>query len=52
VFENGVVDVVEIFCLAQLKAWPWAKYKKQRVYFSFSINTCVLMCAWKLLFDI
>jgi len=36
VFENGVVDVVEIIYLAQLKAWSWAKYRKKNVNFSFS----------------
>jgi len=36
VFKNGVVDDVEIFTLAQLKAWSWAKFRWLRVNYSVS----------------
>jgi len=35
VFKGGVVDAVEIFGLAQLKGWLWAKYKMKRTTFSY-----------------
>jgi len=33
---GGVVDADEIFSLAQLKGWLWAKYKIKRTFFSYS----------------
>jgi len=36
VFKGGVVDAVEIFSLAQLKGWLWAKNKMKRTTFSYS----------------
>jgi len=36
VFKGGVVDADEIFSLAQLKGWLWAKYKMKRTTFSYS----------------
>jgi len=35
VFKGGVVDAVEIFSLAQLKGWLWAKYKMKKTSFSY-----------------
>ena len=40
VFKGGVVDADEIFSLAQLKGWLWAKYKMNRTTFSYS--DCIL----------
>jgi len=40
VFKGGVVDAIEIFSLAQLKGWLWAKYKMKRITFSYS--DCIL----------
>jgi len=31
VFNNGVVDDLEIFFLAQLSCWTWVKYCRKRV---------------------
>ena len=36
VFSNGVVDEVEIFAMAQVKAWYWAKTGRQKINYSFS----------------
>ena len=36
VFKGGVVDADEIFSLALLKSWLWAKYKIKRTSFSYS----------------
>jgi len=36
VFKEGVVDVVEVFSLAQLKVWSWVKHKMSRMRFSYS----------------
>jgi len=36
VFYNGRVDVQEIFTLAQLNAWTWAKFKWHRMDKSYS----------------
>ena len=36
VFRGGVVDANEIFSLAQVKGWLWAKYKMKRTIFSYS----------------
>jgi len=36
VFNNDVVNAVEIFTLAQLKGWLWAKFKKGEVNFSLA----------------
>jgi len=36
VFNRGVVDVVEIFSLAQLKGWLWIKHKLSRITLSYS----------------
>jgi len=45
VFNNGVVDDLEIFSLAQLNCWTWVKYCRKRVIFSLSDwNFCPLQC--------
>jgi len=36
VFRGGVVNVVEVFFLAQLKGWSWVKHKMPRMTFSYS----------------
>jgi len=36
VFNNGVLDDIEIFVLAQLKAWSWAKFRPKGVNYSLS----------------
>jgi len=36
VFRGGVVDADEIFSLAQVKGWLWAKYKMKKSTFSYS----------------
>ena len=36
IFNIGLVDVIEIFTLAQLKGWCWLKNKFKRVAFSYS----------------
>jgi len=35
-FKGGVADADEIFSLALLKSWLWAKYKMKRTSFSYS----------------
>jgi len=36
VFRGGVVDEVEVFCLAQLKGWEWFRHRMSRTLFSYS----------------
>ena len=36
IFNNAVVDPVEIFALAQVKAWAWVSYKFPKSNFSYS----------------
>jgi len=36
VFNNGVVDDIEIFTLAHVKAWSWVKFKWHKVNYSAS----------------
>jgi len=36
VFNNRVVDDAEIFVLAQLRDWSWAKFRPNGVKYSFS----------------
>jgi len=36
VFNNGIVDDSEIFVMAQLKAWSWAKFISNGVNWSFT----------------
>jgi len=36
VFKGGLVDVEEIFSLAQLKGWLWIKFKLKRTPLSYS----------------
>ena len=36
VFKNGIVDSEEIFYLAQIKGWSWAKFRNSGVIFSMS----------------
>jgi len=36
VFQNGVVNDVEILVMTQLKAWLWAKYKNKGLSSSYS----------------
>jgi len=36
VFEQGKVDVEEVFHLAQLKSWVWMKSKLSHISFSLS----------------
>jgi len=45
IFRGGVIDVVEVFALVQLKAWAWVTSKLWDAIFSFS-NWCVdpLVC--------
>jgi len=45
IFNEGVDDAVEIFSLAQLKGWLWAKYKNIGLYFSLAEwLLCPLQC--------
>jgi len=45
VFNNGVGDDLEIFKLAQLKAWSWAKFKWHRINYSVSDwYICPVLC--------
>ena len=45
IFRGGVIDVLEVFALVQLKAWAWVTSKSQDAIFSFS-DWCVdhLVC--------
>ena len=36
VFENGRVDPVEVFTVAQRKTWSWVTVKEKLVVFSYS----------------
>jgi len=36
VFENGRVDLVEVFTVAQRKTWSWVTVKEKLVVFSYS----------------
>jgi len=40
IFRGGVIDVLEVFTLVQLKAWAWVTSKSQDAIFSFS-DWCV-----------
>ncbi|XP_068492296.1 uncharacterized protein [Phaseolus vulgaris] len=45
IFRRGVIDVLEVFALVQLKAWAWVTSKSQDAIFSFS-DWCIdpLVC--------
>jgi len=45
IFKGGVIDVLEVFALVQLKAWSWVASKLQDAFFSFS-DCCIdpLVC--------
>ncbi|ESW13382.1 hypothetical protein PHAVU_008G191100 [Phaseolus vulgaris] len=36
VFENGRVDLVEVFTVAQRKTWSWVTVKEKSAAFSYS----------------
>ena len=36
VFENGRVDLVEVFTVVQRKTWPWVTVKEKLVVLSYS----------------
>ena len=36
VFENGRVDLVEVFTVVQRKTWSWVTVKEKLVVFSYS----------------
>jgi len=36
VFENGWVDLVEVFTVVQRKTWSWVTVKEKLVVFSYS----------------
>jgi len=45
VFNSEIVDDVEIFTLAQLKAWSWNKFRWKRVnYFVSDWLLCLIIC--------
>lgn len=51
VFENGRVDLVEVFTVAQRKTWSWVTVKEKLVVFSYS-DWCVgPLCCMRYLKD-
>jgi len=36
IFNQGKIDVEEIFTLAQVQSWVWMKHKERKVNFSYS----------------
>jgi len=36
IFNNGVVNPIEIFAMAQVKVWAWITYKFPKSNFSYS----------------
>jgi len=45
IFNNGVVDSKEIFCLTQLKCWSWLKHIEPNFYVSYpELCLCPLKC--------
>ena len=35
-FENGRVDLVEVFTVVQRKTWSWVTVKEKLAFFSYS----------------
>ena len=50
-FENGRVDLVEVFTVVQRKTWSWVTVKEKLVVFSYS-NWCMEpLCCMRYLKD-
>ena len=48
VFENGQVDLVEVFIVAQRKTWSWVTVKEKSATFSYS-DWCLDPICWRYL---
>jgi len=51
IFKGGVVNVLEVFALVQLKVWSWVTSKSHSTIFSFSdwcfnLLVCMKMISW------